>query len=115
MKMNKDFNKLVGLNIKNERQKRKLTQFFVSSEIGINRTSLVGIEKGETSASLETLYKLANLFNCDITVFLPKKAIVDFEEDKVKKQQQKYKKDILNKIAKLESKKQYYLSLIEGI
>ncbi|HCG3020613.1 helix-turn-helix transcriptional regulator [Clostridium perfringens] len=47
------------------RKKNKLTQDEVSKELGIHRTTLVRIEKGQSHLRAEHIEILANLYNTD--------------------------------------------------
>jgi len=62
--------KLVGINIREIRKKKKLTQEELSERSGLQTSFLAGVERGERNITLETLDKIISGLEVDIkTVF----------------------------------------------
>lgn len=59
----------IGRKIKELRDSRKLTVRELGSNIGMSFSHISKIERGENSPSIETLEKLAEFFNIDISYF----------------------------------------------
>ena len=59
--------------LKNVREKKKITQNELSSISGVSRATIARIEsREEVSTSTDTLFKLANALHCKISdIFLP--------------------------------------------
>lgn len=57
----------LGRRLQNARKVRSLTQDTVATELGLKRTTLVAIEKGERRVSASELLALARLYHCDIS------------------------------------------------
>jgi transcriptional regulator with XRE-family HTH domain len=67
----KQYNRtLLGHVIRQAREHTGYTQEYVSSAIGIHRTSLVAIEQGNRKVSTEELMQLASVLHCDLKVLL---------------------------------------------
>lgn len=66
----KDFNVLVGANIKREREKAGLTQDQFSEMLGIGSKSLSSIERGVVGISLTTLLKICDILRISANVLL---------------------------------------------
>ena len=66
----KDFNVLVGTNIKREREKAGLTQDQFSELLGIGAKSLSSIERGVVGVSLPTLMKICDILHISANVLL---------------------------------------------
>lgn len=64
--------KTIGANIEKYRKEASLTQSQLSEKVGFARTSIVQIERGEQRISIDKLYKISDVLNKDIMVFLPK-------------------------------------------
>lgn len=60
-----DYKKL-GLKIKDERIKAKLTQQSLAEAVDLSPVFIGQIERGERKLSLESLIKIANVLNCSI-------------------------------------------------
>ncbi len=58
--------KILGNNIRNERKKQLLTIESLAEKAGITENFLGKIERGESKASLETIYSIANALNSSI-------------------------------------------------
>ena len=57
---------LLGKRIKQLRQSHNLTQFALGEKIDINQRQIAQIESGKSFPSLQTLVKLAKVYNCEI-------------------------------------------------
>ena len=64
--MNENLNLKVGLKIRVERQKRKISQEKLAELAELNRNSVGLIERGETNVTLKNLENIANALNIDI-------------------------------------------------
>lgn len=64
--MNENINLKVGLKIRVERQKRKISQEKLAELAELNRNSIGLIERGETNVTLKNLENIANALNIDI-------------------------------------------------
>ena len=62
-KSNSIFSKKICLKIQLERQKRKLSQEQLAISANLNRNTIGKIERGEVSPSIDTLEKIAEVFN----------------------------------------------------
>lgn len=61
----------IGLNIRNLRQAKNITQQVLADSVDLTRTSLVHIEKGQQRLTIERLYKISNILNVSIEKILP--------------------------------------------
>lgn len=61
----------VGNRLHKIRKKSGYNQGQIASGIGLTRTSIVNIEKGRQSLTVEHLLKLSALFKCDVSALLP--------------------------------------------
>lgn len=59
----------VGLKIRQLRKKRNLTQAELSAKIGIQQSDLSRMEKGEYRISLDTLFKILQVFEMTMAEF----------------------------------------------
>ena len=62
--------KRIGLKVKLERTKRGLSQEKLAELADLNKGSLGAIERGQSSATIETLEKLANAFGMEFNELL---------------------------------------------
>mgnify|MGYP000921732273 CR=1 FL=1 len=60
--MNLDINDSVSKNIRNTREKKKLTLDMAAKVSGVSRSMLAQIEKGDVNPTLSVLWKIANGF-----------------------------------------------------
>lgn len=65
--MNKDFYKLLGLNIKKMRNARNLTQQQLADKIGIGLNFMGKIEVAFSKPSLDTIVEIANALNVTVS------------------------------------------------
>jgi DNA-binding XRE family transcriptional regulator len=71
-KMNEpDLYLLLGLNIKEWRQYRRMSQAQLAERVGLLRTSITNIETGRQRISLFWIYRLCEVFDCRLTELLP--------------------------------------------
>ena len=66
----KKFLERVGKNIADVRKKRELTQLTLSEDLGIHRTALTRIERGNTNITLLQLKKIAEKLKVSIDTLL---------------------------------------------
>jgi transcriptional regulator with XRE-family HTH domain len=71
----KDIVKKFGRNLRRIREKRKLTQQELSDEIGVDKTYIGKIERGERSPSLSVIQEVARALDISI------KSLFDFDEN----------------------------------
>lgn len=62
--------KVLGENIKQQRLKLKLTQEQLSEKLNISTSYLGRIERGERNLQLDTLLKIANIFDVSVDYLL---------------------------------------------
>src|SRR3546814_34687 len=65
----------VGERLRDAREGSKFTQAEAAEKIGVARTTLVAIEKGERRARTEELQKLARLYGTTINTLLRREAV----------------------------------------
>lgn len=65
-----DFNKIIGNNLKNIRKQRRLSLDKVAEITGVSKTNLALIEKGTSSPSINTLWKIASGLNVSFSYFM---------------------------------------------
>ena len=63
---NNDTIKKLGQKIRNERQKRKMSQEKLAELADLNRNFVGMIERGETNLTVKKLENIANVFDMDI-------------------------------------------------
>jgi len=61
----------IGLMIKIHRKKRGLTHEQLGLKIGLNRTSITNLEKGNQKIPLEKLYLIAIALKCEVRQLIP--------------------------------------------
>jgi DNA-binding XRE family transcriptional regulator len=61
----------IGLMIKIYRKKRGLNQGELGKKIGVSRTSIINIEKGNQRIPLEKLYAMAIVLKCQVRQLIP--------------------------------------------
>jgi transcriptional regulator with XRE-family HTH domain len=66
------FNEIFSQRLQKARKNAELTQEKVSRELGINRSTLAGWETGVSQPSLETLGKLAKLYDVSLDWLISK-------------------------------------------
>ena len=67
-------------NIKAKRKKLGLTQQLISDLLNIKRSTYAYYETGKTTPSIETMYKLAEVFECDIEDLIKPEEVLVAEE-----------------------------------
>lgn len=60
-----------GLKLRQKRKKAGMTQKDLADKAGVTRVYVGLIERGETSITLEKVYKLASAINCSVEELLP--------------------------------------------
>jgi len=61
----------VGARIRDERERRNLSQEMLADRVGLTRTSITNIEKGRQKVLLHTLLEIARVLNLKPTRLLP--------------------------------------------
>jgi len=61
-----------GLNLRLKRKKSGMTQQELAEKAGVTRVYIGLIERGETSITLEKVYRLADALKCDVFDLLPR-------------------------------------------
>lgn len=65
--------KIIGKNIKVNRELAHLTQNELAEKLNLSRTSIVNIEKGYQHPYIHLLWEIAEIFNINISLLLPTK------------------------------------------
>ncbi len=60
-----------GLKVREKRKQLRITQKELAEKIGVTRVYFGQIERGETSITLEKVYKLARALDCMVNDLLP--------------------------------------------
>lgn len=63
--------KAVGIKIRAERKTRKLSQDALALACGIDRSYMGRIERGEVNITIEKLYAIARVLECEPAMLLP--------------------------------------------
>lgn len=63
--------KAIGVRIRTERKNRNLSQDALALACGIDRSYMGRIERGEVNITIEKLYVIADLLECDPSRLLP--------------------------------------------
>lgn len=73
---------LLGKKLKNIREQIGFSQEFVANELGITRQAIINIESGKRKIDSFELFKLANLYNTDVTDLITEQVpvISNFQE-----------------------------------
>lgn len=61
---------MLAENLKNIRKEHKLTQQEIANVLGLDRSTYAFYETGKTTPSVNTLYKLAEIYNVSIESFI---------------------------------------------
>lgn len=69
--------KAVGIKIRAERKTRKLSQDALALACGIDRSYMGRIERGEVNITIEKLYVIAGVLECEPSTLLPDFADVE--------------------------------------
>lgn len=67
----REIRKDIGKKIREMRDKLGQSASRIATELGISREAVTHIETGRNNISAVSLWKLATLFNCDISDFFP--------------------------------------------
>ncbi len=68
--MNDKMNKILGLNIRAERNRKNLTQFQLAELVGISESTISLIERGLQTPSIFLVYNIAKVLFIDINELL---------------------------------------------
>ena len=68
----KEINNIIGKKIMKLRTDYGLTQISCADCIGVSRPSMVNIEKGRQALTIDNLYKIADVLECEVSDILPK-------------------------------------------
>ena len=69
--MNEYIRKTIGNNIRKIRKSRNLNQDDLSKMVDLSRTSIVNIEQGIQQLTIDNLYKIASVLNCNPHDIIP--------------------------------------------
>ncbi|HRH71378.1 MAG TPA: helix-turn-helix transcriptional regulator [Flavobacteriales bacterium] len=58
--------RVIGHNVKQQRELFRYTQAHVAEEAGISQTTLSNVEAGKAGLELESAVRIARLFGCDV-------------------------------------------------
>lgn len=72
--------RVVGLRIRDEREKRGLRQEQLAEKVGVGRTSITHIERGDQRLLLHVLYRIADALDLNLGDLLPAPAEVQSVE-----------------------------------
>jgi transcriptional regulator with XRE-family HTH domain len=65
-----DVRRIVGKNVRKFRLAKKLTQAQLATRMGVDRTYIVGLEKGERNVTIETLAQAAKALGVKVARLL---------------------------------------------
>jgi transcriptional regulator with XRE-family HTH domain len=65
-----DVRRIVGKNVRKFRLAKKLTQAQLATRMGVDRTYIVGLEKGERNITIETLAQAAKALGVKVARLL---------------------------------------------
>lgn len=74
--MEGDLQRTVGNNIRDLRRARGVSQEELADEIGVHRTYMGGVERGERNLTLRSLERIAQRMGVDPIVLLQKPSVV---------------------------------------
>ncbi len=77
-----DLQRTVGANLRTYREARGLSQEAFADLVGVHRTYLGGLERGERNLTLKSLERVAGLIGVDPQALLAPKARVDPRDQK---------------------------------
>ncbi|WP_312584495.1 helix-turn-helix transcriptional regulator [Acinetobacter sp.] len=66
-----DLSIIIGQLIRNERQKKKISQEYLALKCGIDRSYMGRIERGEVNVTVEKVYIIASILEIDVKTLLP--------------------------------------------
>ncbi|MFG0904920.1 helix-turn-helix domain-containing protein [Photobacterium damselae] len=67
----KDLAKCFGANLRKKRKEKKFSQDQLALQADIDRSYIGRIERGEVNITLEKIYQLASVLECDVRELLP--------------------------------------------
>ncbi|GAA0989275.1 Propionyl-CoA carboxylase regulator [Nocardioides aquaticus] len=68
--MEGDLQRLVGVNLRRHRERLSISQEAFAEVVGVHRTYLGALERGERNLSLRSLERLAQVLGCDPVALL---------------------------------------------
>lgn len=71
-----DLAKAIGLRIRKERGEHSLSQDALALACGIDRSYMGRIERGEVNITIEKLYVIAGVLECEPAILLPSSSTV---------------------------------------
>jgi len=86
-----DINTKVGANLMRIRKDSNINQEYLAGAIGLTRTSIVNIEKGRQSLTVENLLKACAILKCSVLDILPPTPTAKIKKEVVKSKVIKYK------------------------
>ena len=100
----KELQKYIGNKIREIRKFKKISQLDLAYSINMSMNTVSYIELGKIASKIDTLNKIANVLNVDISTFFPNKNDI--------KQEDKAFKEIIKKLQKLDNTKLAKISKI---
>ncbi|HIF9153718.1 TPA: helix-turn-helix domain-containing protein [Photobacterium damselae] len=67
----KDLAKCFGANLRKKRKEKNFSQDQLALQADIDRSYIGRIERGEVNITLEKIYQLASVLECDVRELLP--------------------------------------------
>jgi transcriptional regulator with XRE-family HTH domain len=106
MNQRKNLYEEIGSRIENFRKEKKLTQKELADKVGLTRTSIVQIEKGEQRVPIDKLYKIAKAVNLKVYDLLPDEEFLESSFDKVSEERldENEKEELLEVLSKIKEK-----------
>ena len=72
-----EINKFIGEKINSIRTKKNISSECLIDYLKISRPSIINIEKGRQSASIDILIKMSYLLKCDVNSFIPSAEMIN--------------------------------------
>ena len=76
----------IGVNIRSLRTACQLSQQELAKRIGVSQTHLSNIEHSHVKVNLKLLLRIANVFECQLEVFLDTQAALDWGKEQAEKE-----------------------------
>ena len=99
--------KEIGKKIREYRDSKAMTQERLAHELGLTRTSMVHIENGNQSLTIDRIYKIAELLNVSVEKLLPSIQNIKDPFDAISRERvnKRTKREVLTLIQKTKKEK----------
>lgn len=97
----KELQKYIGNKIREIRKSKKISQLDLAYSINMSMNTVSYIELGKIASKIDTLNKIANVLNVDISTFFPNKTNINQEDEVFKEITKKLKKLDNTKLLKI--------------